>query len=249
MTFKVYTNDYMSKLDAQIADLSFLNYFEDGIFKDDNAETYEYEIEDCNDDELNLTTEGISEYDNAIKLYECYKLSRVEASNRGFWTYLSLNKFAEYNRDVFNINKNVKNKSGYIYDHYVLGKSPTAMMRHTLCGLWWGVNLTIDENRSDKYELTKLLFRQISFFSRFLGMNLIALKPALHGMLEFILENEDLFKKSFESRMRMMSMIINRLGVTKLICSMDSEFFKAELEKRKDLIEKAVSREALRTLI
>ena len=27
MTFKVYTNDYMSKLDAQIADLSFLNYW------------------------------------------------------------------------------------------------------------------------------------------------------------------------------------------------------------------------------
>lgn len=249
MTFKIYTNDYMSKLDEEIANLSFLDHFEDGIFHDDNAETYEYEVEDCDDDNINLTAQSGYELDNALALYNCYKLSRVEASNRGFWTYLSLNKFSKYNKTLFNINKDVKNKKDYIYDHYVLGKSPSSMMRHTLCGLWWGVKLTVDENREDKFELTELMFRQISFFSRFLGINLIALEPALHGMLEFILEHKSLFDNSFESRMRIMSTIVNRLGGTKLICSMDSEFFKKELEKRLDLIKKASSREALRTLI
>lgn len=249
MTFKIYSNDYISKLDEEIADLSFLNHFQDGVFHDPEAETYEYEIEDCDDTNINLTNQSGYDLDNAIALYNAYNLSRVEASNRGFWTYLSLNKFSKYNKSLFNINKDVKNKQGYIYDHYVLGKSPTAMMRHTLCGLWWGVKLSVDEEREDKYELTEILFRQYSFFSRFLGINLVALKPALHGMLSFIADHRDLFSHGFESKMRMMSIIFNRLGGTKLICAMDDKFFKDELEKRIDLIAKAESREALRTLI
>jgi hypothetical protein len=249
MTFRIYTNDYMSKLDEKIADLRFLDYFEDGFFKDEDAETYEYEIEDCDDEHINLTSQRGNYIDNAIALFETYKLSRVEASNRGFWTYLSLNKFAKYNKTLFNINKDVKNKQDYIYDHYVLGKSPSAMMRHTLCGLWWGVKLSIDETRLDKYELAEILFKQYSFFSRFLGINLVALESALHGMLEFMAEHKELFSHSFESRMRIMSIIVNRLGGTKLICAMDAQFFKNELEKRIDFIKKAESREALRTLI
>ena len=249
MTFKIYTNDYMSKLDEDIADLRFVDYFEDGFFKDEDSETYEYEVEDCDDDQLCLTSQRGNDIDNAIALFETYKLSRVEASNRGFWTYLSLNKFATYNKTLFNINKDVKKKKDYIYDHYVLGKSPSVMMRHTLCGLWWGVKLSIDETKSDKYELTKILFKQYSFFSRFLGVNLVALEPALHGMLEFISEHKELFSHSFESRMRIMSIIVNRLGGTKLICAMDARFFKNEFEKRIDLIKKAESREARKALI
>lgn len=249
MTFKIYSNNYISKLDEEIADLSFLDHFENGIFKDENAETYEYEVEDCNDDNINLTAIKGYEFDNAKALYETYKLSGVEASNRGFWTYLSLNKFAKYNKCLYKIEKEVKDKQGLIYDHYVLGKSPTAMMRHTLCGLWWGVKLSVDENRKDKYELTEILFKQYSFFSRFLGINLVALKPALHGMLEFILEHEDLFANSFEPRMRLISIIVNRLGGTKLICTMDKNYFKDELEKRIDLIKKTETREILRSII
>lgn|SRR5574344_1098432 len=249
MNIKIYTNDYISKLDEEIADLSFLNHFEDGIFKDENALTYEYELEDCDDEHISLIAQKGFDFDNAIELYQTYKLSRVEASNRGLWTYLSLNKFAKYNKSLFNINKDVKDIQGYIYDHYVLGKSPSSMLRHTLCGMWWAVKLSVDENREDKYELTEILFKQISFFSRFLGINLIALEPALHGILEFIAEHKELFEHNFESRMRFISTVVNRLGGTKLICAMDKDFFKSEFEKRIHLIMKVDSREDLKKMI
>lgn len=79
MTFKIYTNDYMSKLDEDIADLRFVDYFEDGFFKDEDSETYEYEVEDCDDEQLCLTSQRGNDIDNAIALFETYKLSRVNS--------------------------------------------------------------------------------------------------------------------------------------------------------------------------
>jgi len=251
MKLTAYTNNYILKLDSEIQDETFERHFIDGIFKDDNAELCDFETDDDSDNISDIVLESDDDYNNAIKLYEHYKFSRVEASNRGLWTYLSLNTFAEYNKKNFNIyRKNeLKHPDQYIYDHYVLEKSPSGMMRHTLCGLWWAVQLSVDEEREDKYELTKILFKQKSFYARFFPTNLISMKPAVQGILEFMQENQELFQQHFENRMRVVTTVVNRIGGTKNLCYMDKEFFKSELNNYKDLIEKVVTRNDYRALL
>ena len=245
MLCKIFTNDYMSYMDEKFKDNTLHELFENGIFNDPEEETMDYEISDTDDSSLVLSTDKDDTLNNAIKLYETYRLTKIQASNRGFWTYLSLHKFGEFNKKQYPLTEKNITSEHTIHDHYIMSASATGIMRHTLAGLWWGVYLTIDENRKDPYELTKILFRQKTFYSRFFSTNILSIKAAVQGVLEFMLQNEELFSTGFEHRMRAVSIIINRLAGTKLIAAMDRDFFLEELNKRKELIKKADSRKAI----
>ena len=244
MTYKIFTDDYMSLLEERFKDNTLIDFFSDGIFYDPEEETMDYDF-DCVDDNIVLNLDDNYVMENAIKLYETYKLTRIQASNRGFWTYLSLHKFAEYNKKKFPINEKNVTSTNTVHDHYLMKSNATSIMRHTLAGLWWAVYLSVDDQRADKYELTKVLFRQKTFYSRFFPTNIISIKEAVLGVLDFMKNNESLFEKYFEHRMRAVNIIVNRLAGTKLIATMDRDFFKKELEMRKGIIEKAISRPAI----
>jgi hypothetical protein len=247
---KLFSNDYVSILDKRIQNGTFVeengvSYFKNKMFNDP-AENIDNAIiewsSDFDDSNLVLFTDSStkSSLSNAISLYETYTLTPLQASNRGFWTYLSLHTFAEYNKEKYPVSKD---KGQYYYDHYVLSKSPTGMMRHTLAGLWWAVYVSIDNTRRDKYELTKVLFRQISFFARFFSPNLLSIKPVVSATLQFILDNEEIFSAHFESRMRLINIIINRIGGVKLISTMDVKYFYNELNRYKKLLSNITTRQ------
>ena len=56
-------------------------------------------------------------------------------------------------------------------------------------------------------------------------------KEAVLGILEFIQENEDLFKSKFEPKTRFVTKHLNVVGGVKPISYYDRYFFKSELEK------------------
>jgi hypothetical protein len=99
--------------------------------------------------------------------------------------------------------------------------------------LWWAVYLSVDEKRGEnKYELSKILFRQLDFPTRTLGTYKLGRhKEAVIGILEFIQENELLFKKNFEDRVRFITKHLNLIGGVKPIAYYDRSFFKGELQK------------------
>ena len=110
-------------------------------------------------------------------------------------------------------------------------------MRQALSRLWWPVYLSIDEYRKEKYELTKILFRHQDFVNRTLGAEKIGRhKEAVIGILEFIQENEELFKSKFEPKTRFVTKHLNVIGGVKPISYFDRTFFKDELAKVADSI-------------
>ena len=80
-----------------------------------------------------------------------------------------------------------------------------------MAGLWWAVYLSVDENReTNKYELTEILFRQLDFPTRTLGLYKLGRhKEAVIGILEFIQENEHLFKNKFQEKTRLVTKHLN----------------------------------------
>ena len=126
-----------------------------------------------------------------------------------------------------------KNEIKYILEHWFLqSSSQGSLMRHPLAGLWWGVYLSVDAARTNKYELTKILFRQLDFPTRTLGtFKLGRHKEAVIGILEFIKEHEDLFESRFEKKTRYITRHLNLVGGTVNLAYFDRDFFKDELKK------------------
>jgi len=100
--------------------------------------------------------------------------------------------------------------------------------------------LSVDDTKEDKYELTKILFRQLDFPTRTLGTYKLGRhKEAVLGILEFINENSELFKNKFEAKTRYITKHLNVVGGVKPISYYDRRFFKTELEKIEDRIAKS----------
>lgn len=177
------------------------------------------------------------DFKTAIKIYEAFKkLEPIQASDERLWVYLAHVDLYPYmiKRWPEAYNGKSSNPSKYILDHWFLSSSAqSSLLRHAIAGLWWSVYLSVDESKGEnKYDLTKILFRQLDFPTRTLGTYKLGRhKEAVLGILEFIQENEGLFKTKFEDKTRFVTKHLNVLGGVKPIAYYDRQFFKSELEK------------------
>lgn len=181
------------------------------------------------------------DFKTAIAIYQALKkLEPIQASDRRLWVYLAHADLYPYMvkrwSDVYTGKSS--NPKKYITDHWFLDSSAqSSLLRHALAGLWWSVYLSVDDSKVDKYELTKILFRQLDFPTRTLGTYKLGRhKEAVLGILEFIQEHEDLFKSKFEAKTRFVTKYLNVIGGVKPISYYDRYFFKSELEKVSDSI-------------
>lgn len=183
------------------------------------------------------TLDPQDDFDTAIKLFEAFKdLELIQASDERFWTYLThVDLYAYMIKRWSAAYKGIaKDNNQYISNHWFLSSTvQSELLRHALAGLWWAVYLSVDEARgANKYELTKILFRQLDFPTRTLGSYKLGRhKEAVIGILEFIYENEQLFTYKFEDKARYITKHLNLIGGIKPIAYYDRSFFKAELEK------------------
>lgn len=177
------------------------------------------------------------DFKTAVQIYEVFKgLEPIQASDERLWTYLShVDLYPYVIKRWDGVYSGKATKPGkYILDHWFLGSSAqSSLLRHAISGLWWSVYLSVDESKGeDKYILTKILFRQLDFPTRTLGTYKLGRhKEAVLGILEFIQENEDLFKTKFEDKTRFVTKHLNVVGGVKPIAYYDRNFFKSELEK------------------
>ncbi len=177
------------------------------------------------------------DFKTAVQIYEAFKgLEPIQASDERFWTYLAHVDLFLYMierwPEVY-VGKS-SNPSKYLLDHWFISSSAqSSLLRHAISGLWWSVYLSVDEAKGEnKYGLTKILFRQLDFPTRTLGTYKLGRhKEAVLGILEFIQENEDLFKTKFEDKTRFVTKHLNVVGGVKPIAYYDRQFFKSELEK------------------
>jgi len=235
MKQQIFRERYVKQLKKDIQSGNMIGHYKDKNFVYDNNEVLLFQNIEMPKDLLN----GLdikNHCKTAIAIYEAYKkLELIQASDERLWTYLTHVDLYPYMverwPDVYN--GKASNPEKYVLDHWFLASSAQSnLLRHALAGLWWSVHLSIDEERQNKYELTEILFRQLDFPTRTLGTYKLGRhKEAVLGILEFIQENEELFKSGFEPKTRLVTKHLNVIGGVKPISYFKRDFFKQELSK------------------
>lgn len=181
------------------------------------------------------------DFENSKIIYEAYKsLTPLQASDIRLWTYLAHVDFYGYmcKRWPSVIEKKTDSIADYISAHWLIGSpSQGNFVKHGIAGLWWIAYLTYDDTRKDPYELTKLIFRTLDVPTRTLGAyNLSRHREAVIGTMEFVQQNQELFKDYYEKKMRFVTKYLNQLGGTRPITYFKREFFQKALRSVADRI-------------
>ena len=232
------------KIKVKEMDGTLLSYYTRDEFKPDNSFRLATEESTVSGTDENLVSQMISafeqyetEFEAGKLLFEKIKLNPKQASDIGFWTYHNHYTFYKYITkrwgDVWDEEKEVVNPSTYIVNHWIHSNSSQGeLIDYPISGLWWSFYLTVDESRPDKYELTKIIFKNLSLRTKYFGQARFARhKPALMGALEFIKDN-NLDEKSLEQAGRAIYPYINLLGGIRPLSYFDKEWFKTKLTKR-----------------
>ena len=200
-------------------------------------------------EKLNPTPEG--DLQTAIAIYEAYpNLSPLFAQQDDLWVYLTHVDLFDYVKKRWPIKTGkdvgIANQCAFIEDHWFRNPS---MIRSALKGLWWAIYCSIDESREDKYELSRVLFKNYSFRTRYFGTyELFRHKEATIGILGFLHDNPDIFAYSVENRGRFISRYFNQLGGVKQLASLDRTFFRAECERIKPKLLEITEREQVQNV-
>jgi len=174
-----------------------------------------------------------SEFEAAVVLYEAYKnISPLLASRDSFWAYLTHIELFQYSKRRWSITEDVK--EDYIKDHYFVN-TQSRITRNAVAALWWWVHFSVDPERDNPYELTEVLFRNYSFRAIWFVV-FLRIRNGLLGVLEFLLENPDLYVPNFEMKGRFIANYFNRLGATRELAALPRDFFKQECYKFIDVI-------------
>ena len=175
-------------------------------------------------------------FESAKALFEEYKdLTPLAASKIELWTYLSHVDLFDFMQKWYPEVTEGKADAKFIRDRWF--RSPKGTIRSSLAGLWWSVYCSIDENRKDKYELTRVLFRNDNIRTHYFGPSTIFRhREAVIGILEFLVENPEISNVHFSSRCIYIIQYFNRLGAVKQLAYMDRSFFKEELMKKKNVL-------------
>lgn len=180
---------------------------------------------------------------SAKLIFEAYKnISPLLASCETFWAYLTHTDLFRYTQKRWPDVLNGTASPNYVLDHWFLG---SGLLRNSGASLWWSVYNTIDESRSNKYELTEILFSNYTLrIITFGSYPLIRHKEAMIGILEFIKDNPKV-QINIEIRGQFIMKYFNRLGAVKQLAYMDRSYFKYVCEKLNDKILSITQREQL----
>lgn len=182
------------------------------------------------------------DYKSAIAVYEAYQnISPLLASNEAFWAYLTHVDLFSYAQKRWPEVKNSSCSANYILDHWFIGGK--GVLRNAIGSLWWSVYNTIDETRSNKYELTDILFKNYNVRVISLGTYiLIRHREAMIGILSFFRDNPIFTNSSFDARVLFITKYFNRLGAAKQLAYLKRDYFYHTCENLKDKILSVTSR-------
>lgn len=180
------------------------------------------------------------DFASAKEIYQAYEnVTPLLASLPDLWVYLAhVDLFPYVQRrwpKIFDKDVEVQ----YVLNHW---HENSHFMRTSFAGLWWHTYLTYDKHRENPFELTEVLFKSQDFRTlRFGELGLIRHRPAMIGVLEFLIDNPDITQNAFDARGQYISRYFNLLGGTKQLSYMNKDFFKKKLIEIKPRLEQIKS--------
>jgi hypothetical protein len=174
---------------------------------------------------------------SAKNLYEAYEnITPLQASDESFWTYLTHVDLFPYVQERNNaVLEEGFDDAKYIDNYFFHGNG--GLIYHPLAGLWWDVHCTLDKESSEPYKYTDYLFKDYGLRVTYMGRYaLFRHKEEVFGILQFLMDNEDVSSEHFRQRSRWISQYFNKMGAVKQLRSLDRDYFYSELERLKDVI-------------
>ena len=172
--------------------------------------------------------------ENAIKLFEAYSsLTPEDASDERFWAYLTHSDFFDYMKKRTDVSAQKEEKcSKYIMDHWFVDPmSPASLMNNDISRLWWVVFLTKTKDAKDPYVLTREIFSMLDYTTHLLPGTQGRNETIRFAVLEFVVENPDLFSKNKEAKVRLIMRKLNLRGGYSALSSLDSNQIKYLLKE------------------
>lgn len=174
---------------------------------------------------------------SAKNLYEAYEnITPLQASDESFWTYLTHVDLFPYVQERNNaVLEEGFDDAKYIDNYFFHGNG--GLIYHPLAGLWWDVHCTIDKESSEPYKYTNYLFKDYGLRVTYMGRySLFRHKEEVFGILQFLMDNEDVASEHFRQRSRWISQYFNKMGAVKQLRSLNRHYFYSELIRLKDVI-------------
>ena len=179
-----------------------------------------------------------TDFENIKRVYSGLSfLSDSSASDERIWAALSLGPFYEYVKYRWKI-ETVEN----IYQHFYFGfSSRRSLTRNAIARLWWIGRLTYDKDRSDPFELTKLVSSRADFIMHFIerntSNNIHVMRPFLEAILEAGKEGIDINTDDAGE----LAKYLNLLGGMYILDFMPEVWIKEKIKKKIDgLVNKTV---------
>ena len=180
------------------------------------------------------------DFTSAKEIYQAYEsVTPLLASLPDLWVYLAHVDLFPYVQKRWPkiFDKDVEEQ--YVLNHW---HENSHFMRTTFAGLWWHTYLTYDKQRENPFELTEVLFKSQDFRTlRFGELGLIRHRPAMIGVLEFLIDNAEIMQSAFDARGQYISRYFNLLGGAKQLSFMDKDYFKKKLIEIKPRLEQIKS--------
>ncbi|MGR3303102.1 MAG: DUF6339 family protein [Candidatus Scalindua sp.] len=234
---KVFTQNYLDRMFKESQENSteylnrIINFYEDncfakgvtGIIIDDKL------IKDVNSS-ISVAGSTKEDIDNSIRIYEALNINLTTASDPRLWVSLVHTIFWDYMKMRWPLeNLDRQKMASRIKDRYHLRNlSLNNLSRNGISRLWWIAHLTVDDERSDKYELTKILASKqdliAGLLERYLGSN----DKIRKSVLQFFLENTEYIEN--EDKRRELLRRLNLIGGVKNLPLLKDEEIRNAIE-------------------
>jgi len=234
---KVYTNSYIDQLDQRLQNKDVVSLYIDGkspVCTDADMKDTILEIESF----PNLSVDK-KEFENAQILYEAFEgMNLTLASDLRLWAWLAHVPFMDYMSKRWPVGEQEETKRpGYVARHwFVKSQTSGSYMDHGIAMLWWGAHVTHDLERDNPFELTKELFSMLDYTTTIFG-ELGRSSNFIHAVLEFVIENPELFKSQKEAKVRFIMRKMNYVGGYKILSNLPKNDIKNLLEQYRTAIE------------
>lgn len=180
---------------------------------------------------------GFHDFENSKILFEALKqMNPTQATDYRIWTYLTHATFWEYMAKRSPVkDQPERERPAYILTHwFVNGINTMDLMRNNISSLWWCAYLTYDETRNDPYELTREVFTMLDYTRNLLPSTQGRNKNFTHALLEFVIENKEIFSKFKESKVRFLMRKSNFISGYKLMLNLSKDEIKNIFESYKN---------------
>lgn len=254
MAQRIFKNAYTEKLKATLAAPGGVERYLKGDSEHPESETW------IKRDLKDVTASGLAfkdpelpgktyDLENAIMFFEELKnMTPTQATDHRLWAYLCHVPFMEFLRKRRPLEKaEPKQRVQFILDHwFVENPGPAAFKTNDIYLFWWGPYVTYDKDRQDPFELTRELFSMLDYTRHLLpgyqGRN----RQLTHAVLEYVIDNAELFAKNKEAKVRFVMRKLNYLAGYRALATLTKKEIKEIIADYRGEIASTVDPDVLR---